>query len=167
MNLVQILWTPTSRFLWTIFSQTVVMGFAWGFTGEILPTDVLPLLDHIVHLIVGYPTVLTLMVTSISTILSIVTSLFFTYAVKKALRHHLSGPITLFKLRTAIALSTSTWIWPRRRKSLTLPALAFVAYAVFTLLNSRSAPFSMNSVEIYLTLVCTVGSLYSYPPLFQ
>ncbi|KAG2065132.1 hypothetical protein BDR04DRAFT_188330 [Suillus decipiens] len=138
MNLVQLLWSPTSRLLWAIFAQTAVMAFAWGFTGEILLADVLTLPDHIVYLIVEYPTVLTLIVTLISTILSIITSLFFTSTVKRALRHYLrvSGPITLLKLRTAIALSTPTWVWPRRRKFLILSALAFVAYAVFTLLNS-------------------------------
>jgi hypothetical protein len=62
------------------------MGFAWGFTGGILSTGVLALPDHIVHLIVEYPTVLTLIVTLISTTLSIITSMcVFLYS-------YISGP---------------------------------------------------------------------------
>ncbi|KAG2095157.1 hypothetical protein BD769DRAFT_1584662 [Suillus cothurnatus] len=118
----------------TVFGQTVIMGFAWGFTGGILSTGVLALPDHIVHLIVEYPTMLTLIVTLISTTLSIITSMFFTFAVKEALRHHLSGPMSLFKLRTAIALSRPTWVlqW----SSLKLSALTLVVYAVITFLNT-------------------------------
>jgi hypothetical protein len=59
----------------TIFGQTVIMGFAWGFTGGILYTGVLALPDHIVYLITKYPTELTLIVTLISTTLSIITSM--------------------------------------------------------------------------------------------
>ncbi|KAG1837652.1 hypothetical protein DFJ58DRAFT_846391 [Suillus subalutaceus] len=113
---------------------TVIMGFAWGFTGGILFTGVLALPDHIVRLIVEYPTELTLIVTLISTTLSIITSMFFTFAVKEALRHHLSGPMTLFKLRTAIALSRPTWVL--RWRSLKLSALTLAVYAVITFLNT-------------------------------
>lgn len=133
-NFVKIRLSPTSLLLLTIFGQTVIMGFAWGFTGGLLFTGVLALPDHIVRLIVEYPTVLTLIVTLISTTLSIITSMFFTFAVKEALRHNLTGPITLFKLRTAIALSRPTWVL--RWKSLKLSALTLVVYAVVTFLNT-------------------------------
>lgn len=133
-NFVKIRLSPTTLLLLTIFGQTVIMGFAWGFTGGLLFTGVLALPDHIVRLIVDYPTVLTLIVTLISTTLSIVTSMFFTFAVKEALRHHLSGPITLFKLRTAIALSRPTWVL--RWKSLKLSALTLVVYSVINFLNT-------------------------------
>ncbi|KAG1837656.1 hypothetical protein DFJ58DRAFT_815425, partial [Suillus subalutaceus] len=133
-DFVKIRLSATTLLLVTIFGQTVIMGFAWGFTGGILFADVLALPDHIVHLIIAYPTVLTLIVTLISTTLSIITSMFFTFAVKEALRHHLSGPMTLFKLRTAIALSRPTWVL--RWRSLKLSALTLAVYAVITFLNT-------------------------------
>ncbi|KAG1817209.1 uncharacterized protein BJ212DRAFT_1501085 [Suillus subaureus] len=133
-NFVKIRLSPTTLLLVTIFGQTVIMGFAWGFTGGILFTGVLALPDHVVRLIVEYPTVLTLIVTLISTTLSIITSMFFTFAVKEALRHHLSGPMTLFKLRTAIALSRPTWVL--RWRSLKLSALTLAVYAVVAFLNT-------------------------------
>ncbi|KAG1817203.1 uncharacterized protein BJ212DRAFT_156982 [Suillus subaureus] len=133
-NFVKIRLSPTTLLLVTIFGQTVIMGFAWGFTGGILFADVLALPDHIVHLITEYPTVLTLIVTLISTTLSIITSMFFTFSVKEALRHHLSGPMTLFKLRTAIALSRPTWVL--RWSSLKLSALTLAVYALITFLNT-------------------------------
>lgn len=64
----------THFLLLTIFSQTVILGFAWGFTGAILFRGVIALPDHIVSLIVEYPTVLTLVVTLISTALSMITT---------------------------------------------------------------------------------------------
>ncbi|KAG0694012.1 hypothetical protein DFH29DRAFT_961944 [Suillus ampliporus] len=124
----------TQRLLLIIFGQTVIMGFAWGFTGGLLFENVLALPDHIVHLIVEYPTVLTLIVTLISTALSIITSMFFTFALKEALRHHLSEPTTLFRLRTAIALSRPTWVL--RWRSPKLSALTFAVYVVVTFLNT-------------------------------
>ncbi|KAG0708732.1 hypothetical protein DFH29DRAFT_1035361 [Suillus ampliporus] len=126
--------STTQVLLLTIFGQTVILWFAWGFTGALLLEEVIALPDHVVHLIVEYPTVLTLVVTLISTALSIITSMFFTLAVKQALRHHLSGPITLFRLRTAIALTKPTWVW--RWKYLQLSALTLVVYVVATFLNS-------------------------------
>ncbi|OAX39856.1 hypothetical protein K503DRAFT_49717 [Rhizopogon vinicolor AM-OR11-026] len=126
--------THTHLLLLTIFGQTVIMGFAWGFTGGILFEKVIALPDYIVHLIVEHPTVLTLVVTLISTALSMITSVFFTFAVKEALRHHLSGPMTLFKLRTAIALSRPSWVL--RRKYLGLSALTLAVFAMIEFLNS-------------------------------
>ncbi|OAX39862.1 hypothetical protein K503DRAFT_799312 [Rhizopogon vinicolor AM-OR11-026] len=124
----------THLLLLTIFGQTVIMGFAWGFTGGILFEKVIALPDRTVRLIVEHPTVLTLIVTLISTALSIITSGFFTFAVKEALRHHLSGPMTLFKLRTAIALSRPSWVL--RRKYLGLSALTLAVFAMIEFLNS-------------------------------
>jgi hypothetical protein len=61
--------------------------------------------------------------------------MFFTIAVKEALRHHnLSGPITLFELRTAIALTKPTWVL--RWRYLKLSALTLVVYAVVVFLDS-------------------------------
>ncbi|OAX39860.1 hypothetical protein K503DRAFT_865091 [Rhizopogon vinicolor AM-OR11-026] len=130
----------THLLLLTIFGQTVIMSFACGFTGGILFEKVIPLPDHVVRLIVEYPTELTLIVTLISTALSMITSghasiyMFFTFAVKEALRHHLSGPMTLFKLRTAIALSRPSWVL--RWKYLKLSALTLVVFAMIGFLNS-------------------------------
>ncbi|KAG0708734.1 hypothetical protein DFH29DRAFT_993613 [Suillus ampliporus] len=136
--------STTQLLLLTIIGQTVVMGFAWGFTGGIFFEDVIPLPDHIVHLIVEYPTVLTLVVTLISTALSVITSMFFTFAVKEALGHRLSGPITLFKLRTAIALSRPTWIL--RQGFLKLSVLTLAVYAMVTLLNTSWSTLLLPSV---------------------
>ncbi|KAG1787116.1 uncharacterized protein HD556DRAFT_1503726 [Suillus plorans] len=134
-DFVQIRLSATSLLLFTIFGQTVILGFAWGFAGAILYTGVLALPDNVVRLIVEHPTVLTLIVTLIATALSITTSMFFTFALKEALRHHLSGPsITLFKLRTAIALSRPTWVL--RRRFLKLSLLTLVVYAMVTFLNT-------------------------------
>ncbi|KAG2110505.1 uncharacterized protein F5147DRAFT_126459 [Suillus discolor] len=134
-DFVQIRLSATSLLLFTIFGQTVILGFAWGFAGAILYTGVLALPDNVVRLIVEHPTVLTLIVTLIATALSITTSMFFTFALKEALRHHLSGPsITLFKLRTAIALSRPTWVL--RRKFLKLSLLTLVVYAMVAFLNT-------------------------------
>ncbi|KAG2064794.1 hypothetical protein BDR04DRAFT_1234896 [Suillus decipiens] len=133
-NLVQIIWSPTSLLLLTILGQTVIMGLAWGFVAEILLMEFLPLPDHIVDLIVEYQTILTLIVTLISTILSIITSMFFAYAIKKALRHHLSGPTTLFKIRTAMALSRLTWVM--RWRSFKLSALTLAVFVIVTFLHT-------------------------------
>ncbi|KAG2071071.1 hypothetical protein BDR04DRAFT_571712 [Suillus decipiens] len=164
---IQIRLSSSTLLLFTIFGQTVVMGFAWGFTGGILFTDVLALPDNIVHLIVEYPTVLTLVVTLISTALSIITSMFFTFAVKEALRHHLSGPITLFKLRTAIALSRPTWVL--RWRYLKLSLLTLTVYAVVTFLNTSWStlllptlvqwPVGMFGTELDLGSVAFVNQL--------
>ncbi|KAG2139934.1 hypothetical protein BD769DRAFT_172151 [Suillus cothurnatus] len=166
-NFVKIRLSPTSLLLVTIFGQTVIMGFAWGFTGGILYTGVLALPDHIVHLITKYPTELTLIVTLISTTLSIITSMFFTFAVKEALRHHLSGPTTLFKLRTAIALSRPTWVL--RWRSLKLSVLTLVVYAVITFLNTSWStlllptlvqwPVATSGTELDLGSVAFVNQL--------
>ncbi|KAG2045637.1 hypothetical protein BDR06DRAFT_978070 [Suillus hirtellus] len=127
--------SATSLLLFTIFGQTVIMSFAWGFTGAILYTGVLTLPDNVVYLIVGHPTVLTLIVTLIATALSITTSTFFTFSLKEALRYHLSGlSITLFKLRTAIALSRTTWVLRWRFPKLSL--LTLVVYAMVTFLST-------------------------------
>ncbi|KAG1837621.1 hypothetical protein DFJ58DRAFT_862786 [Suillus subalutaceus] len=135
-NFVKICLSPTNLLLVTIFGQTVIMGFAWGFAGEILFTGILALPDHIVQLILEYPTVLTLIVMLISTTLSIITSMFLTFAIKEAFRHHLSGPMTLLKLRIAIALSKSTWVLKSRWRFLKLSALTLVVYAMVTFLNT-------------------------------
>ncbi|KAG2065375.1 hypothetical protein BDR04DRAFT_1108633 [Suillus decipiens] len=146
----------TSILLFIIFGQTVLLSFAWGFTGEILFMNVIALPDHIVHLIVAHPTDLTLIVTLISTILSIITSALFTLAVREAFQHHLSKPITLFKLRTAIALSTGrpTWVWSRRWEFLKLSALALAFYAVVTLLHT-----SWNTLLLPTLVQWPVGML--------
>ncbi|KAG2110499.1 uncharacterized protein F5147DRAFT_126140 [Suillus discolor] len=73
-NFVQIRLSPTTLLLLTVLGQIVIMGFAWGFTGAIWYMGVLALPDHIVYLIVEYPTVMTLIVTLISTALAIITS---------------------------------------------------------------------------------------------
>ncbi|KAG1805605.1 hypothetical protein EV424DRAFT_276757 [Suillus variegatus] len=144
-NFVQIHLSPTTLLLFTVFGQIVIMGFAWGFTGAIWYMEVLVLPDHIVYLIVEYPTVLTLIVTLISTALAIITSTFFTFSVKEALRHHLSGSsITLFKLRTAIALSRPTWIL--RWRFLKLSALTLVVYAMVTFLSTSWSTFLLPTL---------------------
>ncbi|KAG2144476.1 hypothetical protein DEU56DRAFT_205731 [Suillus clintonianus] len=159
--------SPTTLLLLTIFGQTVIMGFAWGFTGGLLFADILALPDHIVYLILEHPTVLTLIVTLISTVLSIITSMFFTFAVKEAFRHHLSGPITLFRLRTAIALSRPTWVL--RWRSLKLSALTLLVYAVITFLNTSWStlllptlvqwPVAMSGTELDLGSAAFVNQL--------
>ncbi|KAG1724511.1 uncharacterized protein EDB91DRAFT_140795 [Suillus paluster] len=161
--------SSTKLLLFTIFGQTVILGFAWGFTGGLLFEDVLALPDRIVHLIVEYPTVLTLIVTLISTALSIITSMFFTFALKEALRHHLSGPITLFRLRTAIALSRPTWVL--RWRSPKLSALTFAVYAVVTFLDTSWStlllptlvqwPVPMSGTELDLGSVVFANQLSS------
>ncbi|KAG2147886.1 uncharacterized protein EDB93DRAFT_1250391 [Suillus bovinus] len=75
-DFVQIRLSPATLLLLTIFGQTLIMGFAWGFTGAILYTEVLALPDHVVRLIVKYPTELTLIVTVIATALAITTSMY-------------------------------------------------------------------------------------------
>ncbi|KAG1877265.1 hypothetical protein F4604DRAFT_1924339 [Suillus subluteus] len=87
-NFVKIRLSPTTLLLVTIFGQTVIMGFAWGFTGGILFTGVLALPDHIVRLIVEYPTELTLIVTLISTTLSIITSMYIFLYKSNPKPHH-------------------------------------------------------------------------------
>ncbi|KAG1898650.1 uncharacterized protein F5891DRAFT_1190741 [Suillus fuscotomentosus] len=145
-DFVQIRVSATSLLILTICGQTVIMGFAWGFTGAILYSGVLVLPDNVVHRIIEHPTVLTLIATLIATALSITTSMFFRFALKEALRHHLSGPsITLFKLRTAIALSRPIWVL--RRRFLKLSLLTLVVYAMVTFLSTRSALFSTNQTS--------------------
>ncbi|KAG2065152.1 hypothetical protein BDR04DRAFT_1145535 [Suillus decipiens] len=131
-----------------IIGQTVVMAFPWCFTGYILLVDVLTLPDHIVHLIVKYPTELTMIVTLISTVLSIITSWLFKSAVNRASQHYFSElrSITLFELRTAAALSTApTWVWPRR-DFLPLSVGALTVFAVVTLLHSSWSTLLLPTV---------------------
>ncbi|KAG2065139.1 hypothetical protein BDR04DRAFT_1109009 [Suillus decipiens] len=143
-NFAQIRSNPTNLLLLVALGQTVVVCFAWGFMGEVWLTQVLPLPDKIVNEIVKYPTKLTLIVTLISTVLAIISSMLFAYAVKEALRRHLSGPITLFKLRTAIALSKLTWVL--RWKSFKLSVITLAVYAVITLLHSSWSTLLLPTV---------------------
>lgn len=110
--------------------------------------DVLTLPDHIVHLIVKYPTELTMIVTLISTLLSIITSWFFKSVVNRASQHYFSElrSITLFELRIAVALSTApTWVWPQL-KFPRLSAGALAVFAVVTLLHSSWSTLLLPTV---------------------
>lgn len=90
--------------------------------------------DSVVGLIIGYPTVLTLVSTVISTILSVITTLLLSFAVKKAINHYITRPISLVKLHTAIALTISQPLLRWDYYKLSLLTLIFVG--LITLLNS-------------------------------
>ncbi|KAG1784391.1 uncharacterized protein HD556DRAFT_1315124 [Suillus plorans] len=147
--------SPNTLLLLTVFCQIVIMGLAWGFTGVIWYTGVLPLPDNVVHLIREHPTVLTLIVTLIATALSITTLMCFKFAIKRALRHYLSGKsITLFKLRIVIALSLSDWILRWRFPKLS--ALTLAVYGVVTFLSTSWSTFLLPTpfqwpVEMFRT----------------
>ncbi|KAG1817207.1 uncharacterized protein BJ212DRAFT_1480436 [Suillus subaureus] len=79
--------SPTGRewLIAAMISQTAIWTCAWIFIIEVWRAGVLVLPDHIVHLIVEHPTVLTLVVTLTSTTLSIITSFISAFAIKEAL----------------------------------------------------------------------------------
>ncbi|KAG1833236.1 hypothetical protein DFJ58DRAFT_228928 [Suillus subalutaceus] len=93
--------------------------------------------------------------------------MFFTFAIKEAFRRHLSGPMTLFKLRIAIALSKSTWVLQER--FLKLSALTVVVYAMVIFLHTSWGtlllptpvqwPVLMSGTELDLGSVAFINQL--------
>ncbi|KAG2338416.1 hypothetical protein BDR05DRAFT_969251 [Suillus weaverae] len=81
-----------------------------------------------------YPTELTLISTVISTILSVTTTALFSVAVKHALSHYITQPLSLVELHTAIALTKPQPLirWNHRKLSL----ITVLIVGLITLLNS-------------------------------
>ncbi|KAH7916639.1 hypothetical protein BJ138DRAFT_995240, partial [Hygrophoropsis aurantiaca] len=129
---------PPSRFrLWhiaVIFAEIVVLAFGWGFLAALLYFDYIPLPNYLANLIHRFPSELTLVVTLIATMLTVTTTLLFTTAIKDALRHRMSQPISLITLATGIALTKGAhmlkWSHPR------LTVLTWFVYAVLTSLTA-------------------------------
>lgn len=118
----------------TILISTCLFALIWGFMIVVWHQKYVILSDSVVGLIIGYPTVLTLVSTVISTILSVITTLLLSFAVKKAINHYITRPISLVKLHTAIALTISQPLLRWDYYKLSLLTLIFVG--LITLLNS-------------------------------
>ncbi|KAG2141262.1 hypothetical protein DEU56DRAFT_940709 [Suillus clintonianus] len=120
--------------VFTIFTSTFIFSLCWGFILYLWHRKYVILRDPIVMLIAKYPTVLTLIFTVISTILSVTITALFSIAVKQALSHYITQPISLVNLHTAIALTRPQPLlrWSNRRLSL----ITLVIVGLLTLLNS-------------------------------
>ncbi|KAG1728077.1 hypothetical protein EDB19DRAFT_167647 [Suillus lakei] len=124
----------TLLLVFTISTSTVIFALCWGFILYLWHQKNIILRDSIVMLITEYPTVLTLIFTVISTILSVTITALFSIAVKHALSHYITQPLSLVELHTAIALTRPQPLlrWNHRRLSL----ITLVIVGLITLLNS-------------------------------
>ncbi|KAG1876718.1 hypothetical protein DFJ58DRAFT_740913 [Suillus subalutaceus] len=118
----------------TIFISTCLFALCWGFMIVIWCEEYVILPDSIVYLIAKYPTVLTLVSTVISTILSVISTALLSFAVKKAINHYITQPISLVELHTAIALTKPQPLLRWDYYKLSIFSLIFVC--LVALLNS-------------------------------
>ncbi|KAG2141260.1 hypothetical protein DEU56DRAFT_940703 [Suillus clintonianus] len=142
----------------TIFISTVILALCWAFIIHLWHKEYVILRDSIVVLIIRYPTELILLSTVISTILSVTTTALFSIAVKHALNHYITKPLSLVELHTAISLTKPQPLlqWNHRRLSL----ITLVIVGLITLLNSSwttlllptilSQPVSIQGTELDL-----------------
>ncbi|KAH7927039.1 hypothetical protein BV22DRAFT_1127714 [Leucogyrophana mollusca] len=123
--------------IWQIFvivAQVFVLTFGWAFLAAVLCYEYIPLPDRIADFAHRFPSEMTLVTTLIATMLSVTTAFLFTAAVKDALRHRMSQPISLITLTAGIALTKGTHIWKPRHLRLT--ALTWLIFAVLTSLTA-------------------------------
>ncbi|KAG2039838.1 hypothetical protein BDR03DRAFT_950512 [Suillus americanus] len=118
----------------TILASTSIFVLCWGFVIIAWRQQYVILPDSIVDFITGYPTVLTLVSTVVSTILSVISTALLSFAVKKAVNHYITQPISLVKLHTAIALTKSEPLlrWDHYK----LSSFTVIFVVLVTLLNS-------------------------------
>ncbi|KAG2039840.1 hypothetical protein BDR03DRAFT_182066 [Suillus americanus] len=130
----------------TILISSVIFTLCWSLILWLWHKEYLVLHDRIVRLIITYPTELTLISTVISTILSVTTTALFSVAVKHALSHYITQPLSLAELHTAIALTKPQPLirWDYRKLSL----VTVLIVGLITLLNSR---YENNSRASQLT----------------
>ncbi|KAG1733797.1 hypothetical protein EDB19DRAFT_1190097 [Suillus lakei] len=117
-------------------TQSVILGFGWGFMGALWYFQFMALPDRIVRLILEYPTTLTLVVSLISTVLSVITTSLLTFSMKEALRHDLAKSISLFGLRAAIALTKPSLVISRDKRHWKYVLLTGTIFGMITFLNS-------------------------------
>ncbi|KAG0699919.1 hypothetical protein DFH29DRAFT_934642 [Suillus ampliporus] len=120
--------------VFTIFISTAILALCWAFIICLWHKGYVVLSDPITHKIMEYFTELTLISTVISTILSVTTTALFSFAVKHALSHYITQPISLVKLHTAIALTKPQPLLRWDHRKLSLVTLAIVG--LVALLNS-------------------------------
>ncbi|KAG2126215.1 hypothetical protein DEU56DRAFT_556152 [Suillus clintonianus] len=126
----------TFPLLATMVTQSLILGFGWGFMGALWYYQYMALPDWTVKLILEYPTTMTLVVSLISTVLSVITTSLLAFSMKEALRHDLAKGISLFGLRAAIALTKPTWIICRDKRHWKYVLLTGTVFAMMTFLNS-------------------------------
>ncbi|KAG1883592.1 hypothetical protein F4604DRAFT_1677355 [Suillus subluteus] len=117
-----------------ILISTCIFALCWAFMIIVWHQEYVILPDHVVDLITRYPTVLTLISTVISTILSVTTTALLSFAVKKAINHYITRPISLVELHTAIALTKPQPLLRWNHYKLSFFTLIFVC--LVALLNS-------------------------------
>ncbi|KAG1847334.1 hypothetical protein DFJ58DRAFT_747045 [Suillus subalutaceus] len=117
-----------------ILISTCIFALCWAFMIIVWDQEYVILPDHVVDLITRYPTVLTLISTVISTILSVTTTALLSFAVKKAINHYITRPISLVELHTAIALTKPQPLLRWNHYKLSFFTLIFVC--LVALLNS-------------------------------
>lgn len=124
----------TSVRVLTIFISSIIFALCWSFILWLWCKRYVILRDSIVRKITTYPTELTLISTVVSTILSVTTTALFSVAVKHALSHYITRPLSLVELHTAIALTKPQPLirWNHRKLSL----ITIVIVGLITLLNS-------------------------------
>ncbi|KIK44685.1 hypothetical protein CY34DRAFT_802445 [Suillus luteus UH-Slu-Lm8-n1] len=118
----------------TILISSVIFALCWSFILWLWCKRYVILRDSIVRKITTYPTELTLISTVLSTILSVTTTALFSIAVKHALSHYVTQPLSLVELHTAIALTKPQPLirWNHRKLSL----ITVLIVGLITLLNS-------------------------------
>ncbi|KAG1820916.1 uncharacterized protein BJ212DRAFT_1336292 [Suillus subaureus] len=128
----------------TILISTCLFALCWGFMIIVWRLKYVILPDHVVDLITRHPTELTLISTVISTILSVTSTALLSFAVRKAINHYITHPISLVELHTAIALTKPQPLLRWNHYKLSLFTLVFVC--LVTLLNSRFEIMLMSAM---------------------
>ncbi|KIJ65845.1 hypothetical protein HYDPIDRAFT_27073 [Hydnomerulius pinastri MD-312] len=118
------------------FVQTLILATAWTFFGAVQLSKPLCLPDSAARWVYNNPTDTTIIVSITATVLSIVTGLCFSIAVKQALRQRIARrPISLVKLSAGVAFAKTSFILKRAYPWLTIETLAI--FGAFSLLTSN------------------------------
>ncbi|KDQ51023.1 hypothetical protein JAAARDRAFT_62776 [Jaapia argillacea MUCL 33604] len=111
-----------------VIGQLALMAFAWGFYGAIARYNQITLPDKLATTILTYPRATTAVVTTIATILSILSSLLCSRAVRYLLASRLIShrPVSFFSLNVGIELSKKSFVLNPRHPWWTLGTATFV-----------------------------------------
>ncbi|KAG1811477.1 uncharacterized protein BJ212DRAFT_1301988 [Suillus subaureus] len=131
----------------TILISTCIFALCWGFMIIVWRQQYVILPDSVANHIARYPTVLTLISTMVSTILSVITTALLSFAVRKAINHYITRPISLAELQTAIALTRPQPLLRWNHYKLSFLTLIFVG--LITLLNSSWTTFLLPTLLLW------------------
>ncbi|KAG1815343.1 hypothetical protein EV424DRAFT_1107063 [Suillus variegatus] len=151
-----------------IISQVIILACGYGFIGAVLYYEYLSPPDQAANLWEHHPQELTIVITLIATILSVITTTFFTISIKEALRHRITQPISLVELGTGVALAKGSIIL--RHEHLRLTTMTLFIFGVLRLLTAGWItlltptyflwPFQMQGSELDITGTAFSNLLY-------